>query len=212
MNKISSKTTARSLIYIRSLEGLIKAKRHLISSRQLSQLTGFTDVQIRKDISGFGKVGTPRVGYNTLELKQVLEDSILQKNIVKAALFGVGNLGTAILKYPGFQNQTIQIVAAFDSDKTKMGKLINGIKICEPSSAPKMIPKKGAQIGIIAVPSDEAQKIADIMVFSGLKGIANFTPSAVSVPCNIQVRNIDFSIEFLALFSEILRCDDCILK
>lgn len=212
MIKISPKATARSLMYIRSLEGLIKAKRQLVSSRQLAQMTGFTDVQIRKDISGFGKVGTPRIGYNTQDLKQILEDSILQKTTVKVALFGVGNLGTAILKYPGFQKDTIQIVAAFDSDLTKVGKVVNGIKIFDPAEASGVIRKKKAQIGIIAVPGDAAQKIADIMVLSGLKGIANFTPASVSVPCHIQVRNIDFSIEFLALFSEILRCDGCGMK
>ena len=34
--------------------------------------------------------------------KKVLEDFVLQKDYVHVALFGAGNLGSAILKYPGF--------------------------------------------------------------------------------------------------------------
>jgi redox-sensing transcriptional repressor len=201
MKTISRKTIDRALLYIRALENLLKKKRDKISSSELANITGSSDVQIRKDISFFGKVGTPRIGYETKKLKDILENFILQNNIVHIALFGVGNLGKAILKYPGFQTDKIKLVAAFDKAKNKISKEVNGIKIYPVEQSWKVIKKVHAEIGIIAVPPQSSQEVANLMVKAGLKGIINFAPSCISVPENIFVKNIDFSIEILSIFS-----------
>lgn len=200
MKKISGRTVARAFLYIRTLENLIKEKRFLVSSAELAGITGLTDVQIRKDISTFGRAGTPRIGYKTAELKNILEDFILQQNAVHIVLFGAGNLGAAIMKYPGFQTDKIKLVAAFDKSKNKVGRVINGVEIYPVEKAPEVIKKTHADIGVIAVPSRYSQEVADIMVMAGLKGIINFSPSSISVPKKVSVRNIDFSIEILSLF------------
>jgi redox-sensing transcriptional repressor len=200
MKRVPRKTVERALLYIRTLEGLIKAKRYLISSRELAALTGLSDVQIRKDISNFGKVGTPRIGYKTLELKNILEDFILQKNVVRVVLFGTGNLGSAILRYPGFRQGKIRLVAAFDKDLAKIGRKINDVLIHDIVQAPSVIKKIHADIGIIAVPVEASQDVADVMVLSGLKGIINFAPGTINVPETVRVKDIDLSIEFLSLF------------
>jgi len=205
MKKIPRKTIERALLYIRTLEGLIKAKRYLISSSELAAMTGFSDVQIRKDISKFGKVGTPRIGYKTIELRDILERFVLQENDVRAVLFGVGNLGSAILKYPGFQKDRIKIMAAFDNDKRKIGKKINDVTIYALSKAPQMIKKTRSEIGIIAVPKEYSQEVADVIALCGLRGIINFTPTSITAPKNIVIRDIDLTIEFLSLFCDIQR-------
>ncbi len=201
MKTISPKTIDRALLYIRALENLLKKKRDKISSSELADITGSSDVQVRKDISFFGKVGIPRIGYETKKLKDVLENFILQDNIVHIALFGVGNLGKAILKYPGFQTDKIKLVAAFDKAKNKVLKEVNGVKIYPVEQSVRLIKKVHAEIGIIAVPSENSQEVADIMVNSGLKGIVNFAPNRVSVPKNVYVKDIDFSIEIFSIFS-----------
>ncbi len=190
-------------MYVRTLENLIrKEKRDYVSSKVLSQITGFTDVQIRKDISHFKKVGKPRVGYQTKKLKEALEALVLQ-NTVHVSLFGVGNLGMAIMKYPEFHSAKIKFVNAFDSDPKKIGKVINGVKIYSIKDATRIIPKSRAQIGVIATPEEKSQEIADIISSCGVKGIVNFSPTSVSVPEGVSVKNIDLSIEFLALFCDI---------
>ncbi|MFO8052725.1 MAG: redox-sensing transcriptional repressor Rex [Candidatus Omnitrophota bacterium] len=201
MKTISRKTIDRALLYIRALEDLLKEKRDKISSSELAEITGSSDVQVRKDISFFGKVGTPRIGYETKKLKDILENFILQNNVVHIVLFGIGNLGKAILKYPGFQTDKIRLVAAFDKAKNKVSKDINGIKIYPVEQSVELIKEVHAEIGIIAVPPQNSQEVAELMVESGLKGIINFAPSCISVPKNIFVKNIDFSIEILSIFS-----------
>ncbi|MFH1394887.1 MAG: redox-sensing transcriptional repressor Rex [Candidatus Omnitrophota bacterium] len=202
MKNISSKTVSRVLLYVRTLESLIRENKCMVSSGELARITGLTDVQIRKDISNFGKVGTPRVGYNALELKNILEEFILQKKVIRIILFGAGNLGKAILKYAGFGKQKLEIVAAFDKDKKKIGKTVNGVKVHSFEKAPFVIKKNIADIGVIAVPKETGQEVADLIVSSGIKSIVNFAPISLKVPKEIHVRNIDLAIEFLSAYCD----------
>lgn len=204
MKKISQKTITRALLYTRTLEQLLQNREELVSSRKLADLTGLTDVQVRKDISFFGRVGKPRIGYRTAELKETLEEFVSQ-NVLHVALFGAGNLGSAILRYPGFYQEKVKLVAAFDTDKKKIGQTIHGVRIYPPEQAPRVVRKTHADIGIIAVPKEVSQTVADLMVRSGLRGIVNFSPTTVSVPPSVVVKNIDLAIEFLSLFCGIGR-------
>jgi redox-sensing transcriptional repressor len=200
MKKIPRRTITRVLLYIRTLEALAKEKRFLVSSGQLADITGLSAVQIRKDISNFKSVGKPRVGYRTAELKKTLENYLLQDTKVHVVLFGVGNLGSAILQYPGFHRGKIRLVAAFDVSRHKIGKKIGGVRVYPVDRAPEIVKRLHGDIGIIAVPEGNAQEVADYMVLSGLQKIINFAPYPVSVPAKVQVRNIDFTIEFLSLY------------
>ena len=139
MKKIPRKTITRVLLYIRTLEALAKEKCYLVSSGQLAEITGLSDVQIRKDISNFKSVGKPRVGYRTGELKKTLENYLLQDIIVHVVLFGAGNLGSAVLQYPGFHRKKIRLVAAFDVSRHKIGKKIGGVKVYPVDRAPEII-------------------------------------------------------------------------
>jgi redox-sensing transcriptional repressor len=202
MKKLPRKIITRVLLYIRTLESLIKEKRFLVSSRQLSEITGLSDVKIRKDISNFKRVGKPRIGYKTVDLKKMLENYLLQDRLVRVALFGAGNLGSAILKYPGFHQGKVRLVAAFDVARDKIGKKIEGVRIYPVDRSPEIIKRCRADIGIIAVPKEHCQEVADYMVLSGLYRIVNFAPCSISIPARVQVRNIDFTIEFLSLFCD----------
>ena len=202
MKKLPRKIITRVLLYIRTLESLIKEKRFLVSSKQLSEITGLSDVKIRKDISNFKRIGRPRVGYKTLDLKRTLENYLIQGNTVRVVLFGAGNLGSAILRYPGFRQGNVRLVAAFDVLRRKIGKKVEGVRIYPVERSPEIIKRCRADIGIIAVPKEHAQEVADFMVLSGLYRIVNFAPCPISIPAKVQVRNIDFTIEFLSLFCD----------
>ena len=199
MKKFPQRTVTRAFMYLRALDSLIEEGKAYVSSGELAAMTALTDVQIRKDISVFGKAGKPRVGYDTLRLKQLLEEYVIQ-NVVHVVLFGVGNLGSAILRYPGFQEDKIKMVAAFDSDPNKVDKAINGISIYSLDKAKLLIQKKHVEIGVIAVPKQASQQIADLLVSCGIQGIVNFSPTTITVPKGIFVKNIDLAVEFLSLF------------
>jgi redox-sensing transcriptional repressor len=199
---VSQKTTSRVLRYSRILNDAAKDGKLTISSAELAALAGLSDAQVRKDISSFGKVGRPRIGYVVADLKRVFAGMVLPRT-VHVVLFGVGNLGSAILRYPGFDQEKIRIVAAFDQDKARIGRVISGVTVYDVAQAPGIVKRVDAKIGINATPVAASREIADIMVRSGLKGIVNFAPTTLNVPSKVFVRNIDFTIEFLSLFCDI---------
>src|SRR5690554_4095197 len=58
----------RLSLYLRELEALLKRDRQTISSKQLGELLGLTDAQVRKDLAYFGQFGHPGIGYRVADL------------------------------------------------------------------------------------------------------------------------------------------------
>ena len=169
-----------------------------ISSRGLADFVGVNPWQIRKDFSYFGDFGTRGVGYKVEKLiKQIKK--ILNLDVVhKAALVGVGNLGSAVLAYPGFKTYGFDIAAAFDTDSKRIGRKVKNITV-EDASNLQNLKKRKIEIGIIAVPRDAAQKTADALVKAGVKGILNFSPCYMSVPKKVKVITIDIAMDLARL-------------
>ncbi len=168
-HKIADETIRRLPIYLRGLLSLSEQNQANISSRDLADLLGVNHWQIRKDFSYFGAFGTPGVGYNIKKLiKQIKK--ILKLDVArKAALVGVGNLGSAILAYPGFGIYGLDITAAFDTDPKKIGRKVKNITIEDVSNL-STLKKRKISLAIIAVPRDKAQRTADALVKTGIKG------------------------------------------
>ena len=144
-----------------------------VSSKGLAEFIGVNPWQIRKDFSYFGGFGKRGVGY---EIKTLTEEikKILKLNVVhKAALVGVGNLGLAVLAYPGFKKYGFEIAACFDGDPNKVGTEING-KIIEDMSKIRTLRERGVDIAVLAVPRSVAQQAADDLIDVGVKGILKF--------------------------------------
>ena len=125
----------------------------------------------------------------------------------KVALIGLGNLGSALLRYKAFGKQGFQIVAVFDSDPGKIGKTRSGIEIQDISQLDKEVKKARIEMAIIAVPADAAQEIIGTVVGSGIKAILNFAPTKVKVPGSVSLVNIDFTVELERLSCLVIRQD-----
>jgi redox-sensing transcriptional repressor len=169
-----------------------------VSSQKLAALIRVNAWQIRKDFSYFGEFGTPGVGYDIITLIKRIKKSLKLEVVHKAALVGVGNLGSALLAYPGFGVYGFQIAAAFDADKRKIGKKKSGVLI-EDATRLRVLKERKIRLGIISVPEDSAQDIADELVESGVNGILNFAPCYIDVPKKVKVITIDIAMDLARL-------------
>jgi len=196
-------TINRLSIYHRCLEKLFEAKDKkkpkYISSSEITEITGINSAQIRKDLAYFGEFGKRGVGY-------LLKDLIIElKNILGlnrewlVIIAGAGNLGKALVKYKGFQKKGFIIKGIFDNDSSKIGKRYGHIFIYDIKEIEKFIQKENINIGIIVVPADSAQEVANKMVAGGIKAILNFAPIRIKLPSEIKIQNVDLSIEFEGL-------------
>ena len=196
--KIPDETIRRLPVYLRGLMFLSKEGQKSVSSQNLADFLGANACQIRKDFSYFGAFGTPGVGYKIEKLvKQVKK--ILKLDIVKkAALVGVGNLGSAVLAYPGFGIYDFSIAAAFDSDPKKIGRKKGNLTI-EDTSKLRTLKRRGIGLAIIAVPREFAQQTANALVKVGVRGILNFSPCHITVPKKVKVITIDIAMDLARL-------------
>ena len=197
--KIPEGTISRLFVYLRELTELTKINIRTISSAELGERVNLSDAQVRKDLGYFGQFGVSGSGYDTSELKAALEKILGKDKAWNVAVVGVGHLGDALLAYPGFKEHGLNIIAAFDSDSKKVNKRHGDIVVQSVDELPKAAKDKKISIGIIAVPAENAQEVADNLIKSGVECILNFAPTALTVPENIKVKDVDLSRELETL-------------
>ena len=197
-HKVPDETIRRLPVYLRGLGSFTNNSSQSISSQQLADVLHVKSPQVRKDLSYFGDIGTPGVGYDIQKLTKHIRTILRLNNVHFAALVGYGNLGAALLKYTGFKNFCIEINAVFEKDPRKIGRVVQNVKI-EDISKISSLHKRGISIAILAIPVAESQDVTDKLVDAGVGGILNFTSSYLSVPANVKVINIDIGVSLACL-------------
>ena len=112
---------------------------------------------------------------------------------------GFGNLGSALFHYKGFIRQGFRISAIFDDDPQKVGRTVGGVPILPLGDLAREAKGRNLQIGIVAVPAEAAQTVADRLVAAGVKAILNFAPTRLKVPKDVRLQVVDLSIELETL-------------
>ncbi|MFN3821309.1 MAG: redox-sensing transcriptional repressor Rex [bacterium] len=196
---ISDSTVRRLSQYYRTLSHLAESQVEMVSSELLSRHIGVTAAQVRKDLSYFGTFGRRGLGYRVRELQKEVANILGINRIWNVALIGVGNIGRALLDYDQFRIQGFHIVIAFDNDPQKIGKSFHGVEILDVATIPQVLPEKGVEIGIIAVPARAAQSVLDLLVQGKVKGVLNFAPINLNAPQGVFVRHQNLTIELEAL-------------
>ena len=186
---------SRLSLYLRELQRLELAGQQTISSGQLGTLLGFSDAQVRKDLGFFGQFGYPGVGYRCDELIRAMRDILGTNQPWNVVMVGVGNLGQALLGYRGFGRQNFTIVAAFDADPAKVGQVVQGLTIQPVDELAATVKARDIRLGMIVVPAERAQEVADRLVAAGVEGIVNFAPVTLNLPPHVQNVGVDLAIE-----------------
>jgi redox-sensing transcriptional repressor len=197
--KIPKATIARLPLYLRSLSELAEKGVPVVSSYELAELAGGNAAQLRKDLSYFGEFGTRGVGYDVGHLLYQISKFLGLTRERNAAIVGMGKLGPALLAYRGFGEKGFKIVAVFDNDIRKIGKMIDGLEILDIDSVEQEVKEKRIEIGIITTPASAAQLTANKLVAAGVKAILNFAPVTVVVPSDVVLRQVDLAVELQIL-------------
>ncbi|MGC4001939.1 MAG: redox-sensing transcriptional repressor Rex [Pirellulales bacterium] len=185
----------RLSLYLRELQHLMRDGHPTTSSNQLGSLLGFTDAQVRKDLAYFGHFGYPGIGYKCEELIAAIRKIMGTDRFWPVAMFGVGNLGRAILGYKGFSGQNFRVVAAFDISADMVGGSIEGVRVYHPDELPTVVKAENIKLGMIMVPAPHAQGVADRLVQAGVEGIVNFAPVTLALPEHVSLVGVDLAME-----------------
>ncbi len=195
--RLSLGVAARLSRYLQVLTQARKMGRETISSQELSEHTHINPTQIRRDLSGFGKFGKRGVGYNVeslvAEIRKILRTSG-QHNI---ALFGAGKLGQAIASSDVFADHGFQVVAMFDVEPSVVGRQVGKLRVQDFSELEAVVSEQEIVVGVLAVPAEAAQAVADRLVEAGVRIIFNYSDQLLDVPPEVTVHTSSPAVDLL---------------
>ena len=202
-DKVPEPTLCRLPWYLSTVKLMKENGEDNVSSTSISKQINVDASQVAKDLSYVKIAGRTRVGYKIDTLIEVLEDFLGFTRIHKAYLFGVGNLGGALLQDSGLSQFGLEIVGAFDINPNLVGTEINGIPVYHTDEFEKVMSADRVNIGMLTVPINIAQEITDRMVAGGIKAVWNFTPFRIRVPEDIVVQNTSLYAHLAVMFNRL---------
>ena len=174
-----------------------------VSSRRLAQDLDVDASQIAKDLSFINIKGKTRIGYDVSELEEALRNFLGFRNRHNAVMVGAGSLGAALMHDSGLQHYGLNIVAGIDVNPLLVDKTIADIPVYNPGRLPELVTALDIRIGIIAVPVEQAQIVADRLVEAGVRALGNFTPRRITVPAGVVVANTSIYSHLAVMYNRL---------
>lgn len=199
---VSPLTLNRLSFYLRCLRRLQEEGVERVSSQMLARRFHLSAAQIRKDLAHFGGFGIRGVGYEVDGLIERLSSLLGLDRHHRMVIVGLGNLGSALACYLGFNSDAFRVVAGVDQDPAKIGKRIGGFVIRSTAEISRAVQEAHAEIGVLCVPAEAAQEAYDALVAAGIRGVINFSPVRVRPVPGVPLKDVDLRInlEELAYF------------
>jgi redox-sensing transcriptional repressor len=198
--RLSLGVAARLSRYLQVLTQAKKEGKETISSQDLSRWTHVNSTQIRRDLSGFGKFGKRGVGYNVDSLVSQIRKILRTSGQHNIALFGAGHLGKAIASSDIFADHGFRVVAIFDTDEGKVGEPVGDrseLRVRSYADLDKVVSEEDIVVGVLAVPNEAAQSVADDLVEAGVKIIFNYSEALIHVPPDVTVHTSSPAVDLL---------------
>ncbi len=196
--EISKSVLKRLPGYLSYLKNIPEGSSPYISATTLANALGMGEVQVRKDLAMVSNGGRPKIGYFRESLIDDISQFLGYDNTTDAILVGAGKLGQALLGYSGFEAYGLNILASFDV-AMNANNSICGKPLYDMSHMNSFCRSNKVLMGIITVPSEQAQNVCDQMVACGIKAIWNFAPTHLEVPENILVQNENMATSLAVL-------------
>jgi redox-sensing transcriptional repressor len=197
VDRLTVGVAARLSRYLQVLTQAKKMGKERISSQEISDYTNINATQIRRDLSAFGKFGKRGVGYNIDSLLGEIRRILRTQGQHNIALVGAGRLGEAIASSPIFAEHGINIAAIFDVDPDKVGRPMGNLAVSDYANLAPAVRDKNIIVGVLAVPAEGAQRVADDLVAAGVRIIFNYSEALLDVPADVQVHTSNPAVELL---------------
>ncbi len=197
--RISMAVIRRLPKYHRYLKELLDKEVYRISSKELSEIIGFTASQIRQDLNNFGGFGQQGYGYNVEELYDGISQILALHQSYRVVIIGAGNMGQALANYPWFQSSGFEVQALFDVNPKLIGLKIRNMEIHDIEELTEFIEKNQIDVAFVCTPKEKSQEIADILSATSIQGIWNFAPMDLLVAEHIVVENVHLSDSLFVL-------------
>ena len=201
--KIPGRCVERLSIYRRALLADRRLSGPSIFSHELAFACRLTAAQVRRDLMLIGYSGSSTTGYEVKRLLLSIGALLDPPHIREVAIVGMGHLGRSIAAYLVNRLPKIHLNAAFDISPDKIGATFSGVPCFAAGQLAEVVASREITLGILTVPADQAQSVAEHLVAAGVTGILNFAPACLRIPEKVHVVNIDMTValEKVAFFA-----------
>ncbi|MCQ2473610.1 MAG: redox-sensing transcriptional repressor Rex [Saccharofermentans sp.] len=199
---VSKATFGRLPEYLRMLREISPETVPYISATTIAKKLNLGEVQVRKDLASVSGAGKPKLGYETVELIEKIEQCLGCDKLTPAVLIGAGKLGRALLHFSEFEKYGVKIIAAFDQNEETInfgGKT----EILPMARFDQFCKDKQIRLGIITVGEGSAQEVCNQMVKAGITAIWNFAPCRLNVPSGVVLQNENLALSLAHLNSQL---------
>jgi redox-sensing transcriptional repressor len=193
-SRLSRAAAHRLSLYLRCVSNW-PADGGKVSSGRIAAAVGVSDAQVRRDLAALGHLGQRGIGYEARELATAIRAALGINRTWRAVLIGVGNLARALLRYQGFRTQGFEVVGLFDTDPSKVGQAVEHLTVESADALGARAAELGAELGVLTVPGEVAQNVADVLAAAGVRGILNFAPIVLRLPPGVRLVTVDLSIQ-----------------
>lgn len=198
-DKIPGATLQRLPVYLYRLKAMQDQGVHRVCSRELAAQLKIKSSQLRRDFHHFGGFSRPGQAYEVSHLVNRLQEILALTEPVDFVIAGVGNLGQAIAAYTRFETDGFRLAGLFDVNPRMVGLRFRDVEVMDLSHLATIVEQKQVGLGVVAVPPESAQRVTDIMVGAGIKGIWNFAPINLQVPDHVALRDEFLSVGIMSL-------------
>ena len=152
---ISKAVIKRLPRYRRYLGELKKKGVEKISSKDLSELIGYTASQIRQDLNNFGGFGQQGYGYSVANLYDEIGNILGLNKTYEIVVVGFGRLGQAMASYIDKNEKQFHIAGIFDvSNKIKDVEFKDAfVSTCEDLK--EFVQKNNIEIAVNTLPREK---------------------------------------------------------
>ncbi len=197
--QISKAVIKRLPRYRRYLGELKKKGIEKISSKDLSELIGYTASQIRQDLNNFGGFGQQGYGYSVATLYDEIGNILGLDKEYKIVIVGYGRLGQAMASYLDKNEKNFHISGIFDVKQIIRDVEFKDAVVTTCGSLKDFVRNNEIDIAVVTVPKEKAQIVADTLCDAGIKAIWNFTAVDLELPRDVIVENVHMSDSLHAL-------------
>ncbi len=202
---ISRQSLQRLTQYYNYIKPLLIGEDENISATKIAEALNLNHVVVRKDLASISSSGKPKVGYNKSVLINEIGCFLGYNSVNDAIIIGAGKLGKALISFEGFKDYGFNILAAFDVDEEALkegasNKLLLPINKCE-----NFCKRSKVKIGIVTVPDDNAQAVANLLVKCEIKAIWNFSSVKLLVPNDVLVHNENMAASMALLSNHLAK-------
>lgn len=217
--KINRGIVLRLAKYLRVLHKLKSLGFVKVFSNNLGDAIGVTPAVVRKDFSTINIPGNKRGGYNIDVIVEEIEKVLGKEEHQRVVVIGCGKIGQALMMYPEFAREGIEVVAGFDIDPAVIDPSAS-IPILPMEEFSEFVRPRDVKVAVLAVPDSAATEVFERITDAGIPGVLNFTSVELkctkcdfeNCPVRCVVQNVNIGLEIENLFYLVRMKDSGVLE